>query len=193
MLAAAPGRSATVEVALATIAGWPRKIRVGKVRIVPPPAIAFIPPATNEDPRRAAIAAASMSLGSMARRGVRRSGRLLVTGRHLPTDRCYDWLVQNCLSVPRGRMRLPLRGASMLRKLRAPKSRVAVGLRLSLAGAAIVSAWLVGVPAGAQGGPGEIRGRKYLAVQGTDPQTAPGLSGWTIYLDANDDGVLDPG
>jgi hypothetical protein len=40
-----------VEVALATIEGRPRKIREGKVRIVPPPAIAFITPA----PKAAAI------------------------------------------------------------------------------------------------------------------------------------------
>src|ERR1700704_637517 len=44
MLAAAPGSSATVEVALAMIAGWPRKTRAGKVTMVPPPARAFINP-----------------------------------------------------------------------------------------------------------------------------------------------------
>ncbi len=45
MLAAAPGRSATVEVAFAVIADSPRRRRTGNVRIVPPPAIAFIIPA----------------------------------------------------------------------------------------------------------------------------------------------------
>src|SRR5262249_2891355 len=54
MLAAAPGSSATVEVALAPIAGMPRKIRVGNVRIVPPPAMAFIAPAPTADTTRAA-------------------------------------------------------------------------------------------------------------------------------------------
>src|SRR5579863_2469706 len=44
MLAAAPGSSATVEVALAMIAGSPRNISVGKVMMVPPPARAFINP-----------------------------------------------------------------------------------------------------------------------------------------------------
>src|SRR5689334_20502046 len=53
MLAMAPGSRATVEVALAMIAGMPRKTRVGKVRMVPPPAMAFITPAPKADATRA--------------------------------------------------------------------------------------------------------------------------------------------
>src|ERR1700726_3289796 len=44
MLAAAPGSRATVEVALAMMAGSPRNTRMGKVTMVPPPAMAFINP-----------------------------------------------------------------------------------------------------------------------------------------------------
>jgi len=43
----APGRSPTVDVALAAMVGRPRKMREGKVRIVPPPAMAFMTPAPN--------------------------------------------------------------------------------------------------------------------------------------------------
>jgi hypothetical protein len=45
MLLTAPGQSATVLVALATIGETPRLMRAGKVRSVPPPAMAFITPA----------------------------------------------------------------------------------------------------------------------------------------------------
>src|SRR5713101_5135649 len=64
MLAAAPGQSATVEVALAVIADSPRKRSVGYVRIVPPPAMAFITPAPAEEATRAAIWPAFMSARS---------------------------------------------------------------------------------------------------------------------------------
>src|SRR5207245_9931708 len=55
MLAAAPGQRATVEVALAVIEDSPRKRSVGYVRIVPPPAMAFITPAPAEEKSRAVI------------------------------------------------------------------------------------------------------------------------------------------
>ena len=55
MEAAAPGQSATVDVALAVIAVSPTKRSVGYVRIVPPPAIAFMTPAPTEDATRAMI------------------------------------------------------------------------------------------------------------------------------------------
>ena len=48
MLAAEPGQSATVLVALATMGGMPRAMSEGKVRSVPPPAIAFTPPPSAE-------------------------------------------------------------------------------------------------------------------------------------------------
>src|SRR6185312_2503259 len=44
----AAGSSPTVEVALAAMDGRPRKMREGNVRIVPPPAMAFITPAPKE-------------------------------------------------------------------------------------------------------------------------------------------------
>src|SRR5829696_3770154 len=55
MLATAPGSRATVEVAFAVMAGIPRRTRVGKVRIVPPPAMAFITPAPKAETTRARI------------------------------------------------------------------------------------------------------------------------------------------
>ena len=48
MLPTVPGKSAIVLVALATMGGMPRPIRAGKVRIVPPPAMEFMAPATAE-------------------------------------------------------------------------------------------------------------------------------------------------
>ena len=62
MLAIAPGRRATVEVAFAVIAGIPRKTRAGKVRIVPPPAMAFITPAPKAEATRARMWMAVMAL-----------------------------------------------------------------------------------------------------------------------------------
>src|SRR5438552_6995234 len=55
MLAAAPGQRATVGVALAVMEASPRKRSVGYVRIVPPPAMAFITPAPAEEKSRAVI------------------------------------------------------------------------------------------------------------------------------------------
>ena len=57
LLDAAPGSSATVEVAFAWIDGIPSMTSVGKVTIVPPPAMAFITPAANDEPTRAAMVA----------------------------------------------------------------------------------------------------------------------------------------
>src|SRR3712207_1661316 len=48
MLPSAPGQSATVLVALATIGGIPSPTRAGKVSSVPPPAIELTAPATAE-------------------------------------------------------------------------------------------------------------------------------------------------
>jgi hypothetical protein len=48
MLLTAPGQSATVLVALATRGDMPRPMSTGNVRSVPPPAMAFITPATPD-------------------------------------------------------------------------------------------------------------------------------------------------
>jgi hypothetical protein len=64
MLAAPPGQRATVEVAFAVIADSPSQRRVGNVRIVPPPAMAFMTPAAADEATSAAICT-----GVMARRG----------------------------------------------------------------------------------------------------------------------------
>ena len=48
MLLTVPGQSATVLVAFATIGEMPSPTSAGKVRSVPPPAMAFIAPATAE-------------------------------------------------------------------------------------------------------------------------------------------------
>jgi hypothetical protein len=60
---AAPGHRATVDVALAVIALSPMKRSVGYVRIVPPPAMAFMIPAPAEEATSATICPGVMRRG----------------------------------------------------------------------------------------------------------------------------------
>jgi hypothetical protein len=54
---------------------------------------------------------------------------------------------------------------------------------------------VTGVRFGARALPGEIRGTKWHDLNGNRVRDAgePGLAGWTIYLDADQDGALDAG
>src|SRR5688572_24346070 len=65
MLPSAPGQSATVLVALATIGEMPRPTRAGKVSSVPPPAIELTAPATAD----ATTTRGSRSAGVRSRAG----------------------------------------------------------------------------------------------------------------------------